>query len=555
MLKGDRKKSEHRVVLLVVEAKKDYPMPADIKLLPSSLGRNAEATAVPTSPTEIERLIRVEVQALLSFAKDESSPDPTFMAFERSLLARIQALGRLLIVLFLTVQEARLRKQMGARVEKAGRPFLRRPPQSRSLSTTLGIVRYSRTYYRATDGSGFHPLDVALGLTADRITLAVLGLAARLATLMSFAQARVTLGWFLSSPPSTEVIEKTVLGLGRRTGEWFERVPAPAGDGEVLVVMIDSKGAPTATDTELKRRRGKRKPNPHPESSRHRGRSRRTRYGKKPRRKKGDKSKNARMATLVVMYTLKHAADGTGRLLGPINRRVYASFAPKRHAFEIARREANKRGFCEGSGKIIQIVTDGDDDLAVYAKQFFPEARHTVDVMHVIEYVYQAASAIHREGSDELAKWVKTQKSRLYGGREAAMVRDMKRHLDAIPITGPGNKGRRERLTQAINYIDKRLPNMNYKALLDQDLELGSGAVEGAVKNIIGARFDQGGSRWIRERAEALLQLRCMDKNGDFDAFIQWVHDDCRSSSLRDGQPVRVQQKVASPLPELAEAA
>jgi hypothetical protein len=166
-----------------------------------------------------------------------------------------------------------------------------------------------------------HRVDVALGLTADRISLAVLDHAARLATLMSFAQARVTLSGFLSSPTSSEVIEKTVLGLGRRSGEWFERIPAPEGDGDVLVIMVDSKGAPTATETELKRRRGKRKPNPHPESSRHRGRSRRARYGKKPRRRSGDKSKNARMATLVVMYTLRHAADGTGRLLGPINRR------------------------------------------------------------------------------------------------------------------------------------------------------------------------------------------------------------------------------------------
>ena len=258
-------------------------MPADIKLLPSLLGRNADVTAVPACPAEIEDLIRVEVQALLSFAKDESSSDSTFMAFEKGLLARLLGLGRLLVVLFLTVQEARLRRQMGNRIEKAGRQLVRRPAQPRSLSTTFGIVRYWRTYYRGTDGSGMHPLDVALGLTADRITLAVLGLAARLATLMSFAQARVTLGWFLSSPPSTEVIEKAVLGLGRRTGEWFERVPAPEGDGEVLIVMIDSKGAPTATDTELKRRRGRRKPNPHPESSRHRGRSRRARYGKKPR--------------------------------------------------------------------------------------------------------------------------------------------------------------------------------------------------------------------------------------------------------------------------------
>jgi hypothetical protein len=36
-------------------------MPADIKLLPSLLGRNADVTAVPASPAEIEDLIRVEV--------------------------------------------------------------------------------------------------------------------------------------------------------------------------------------------------------------------------------------------------------------------------------------------------------------------------------------------------------------------------------------------------------------------------------------------------------------------------------------------------------------
>jgi hypothetical protein len=45
------------------------------------------------------------------------------------------------------------------------------------------------------------------------------------------------------------------------------------------------------------------------------------------------------MATLVVMYTLKMK---DGLLLGPINKRVYGSFAPKRHAFAWAAREATK---------------------------------------------------------------------------------------------------------------------------------------------------------------------------------------------------------------------
>jgi hypothetical protein len=220
-------------------------MSAKIKLLPSSLGCNADVTKRAVPSPELEKIIQVKLQELLGFAKQPPAA-ATFMAFERSLFVRIQDVGRLLILLFLTVHEARLRAQMGPRVEKAGRLFVRKPAQPRSLNTMFGVVRYFRSYFRGTDGRGFHPLDVALGLTADRITMTVLALAARLATLMSFAQAHTTLGWFISSPPSTEVIEKTVLGLGRRTGEWFERAPAPRDDGEVLVIMVDSKGAPTA---------------------------------------------------------------------------------------------------------------------------------------------------------------------------------------------------------------------------------------------------------------------------------------------------------------------
>jgi hypothetical protein len=383
----------------------------------------------------------------------------------------------------------------------------------------------------------------------------VLSLAARLATMMSFGRVHAVLGWFLGTAMSTEVIEKTVLGLGRRTSEWFERAPAPMDDGEVLVIQLDSKGAPTATDTELEKRRGPRRPNPYPHSARHRGADRRHHRGSKPRRKKGDKSKNARMATLVVMYTLRRANDGTHFLLGPLNRRVYASFAPKRHAFAVARREADKRGFTKGSGKLIQILTDGDEDLATYGREFFPEAKHTVDVIHVIEYLYSAGECLYREGTPDLAEWVDHQKQRLYGGQERDIVAEMKHRLDGIPLTGPGNKGKRERLAKAIGYLEKRLPNMNYAALREQDLEIGTGAVEGAVRTIIGQRFDFGGSRWIRERAEALLQLRCLEANGDWDAFIQWVHDEHQQAARKTGARIRVQQNAPSPLPSLGAAA
>ena len=528
-------------------------MPAELKLLPSSLQDKGqiEPNHAP-SAQELELAIASGLAQILKSAKDPS--DLTFMAYEATLLSQLRQLGCLVLMLFLCLREQRLRAKTPATVHQQGQTYTLRPAQARNLSTLFGVIRYFRSYLRGAHGHGYHPLDRELGLTTDRLSMNVLSLASRLATMLSYARVHTTLAWFLGSSPSTEVIEQTVLGLGKRTAQWFQQAPVPEQDGEVLIIQVDSKGAPTATEAELQRRRGPRRPNPHPESARHRGRRKRSRYEKKPRRKKGDKAKNARLATVVVMYTLRREPMGT-KLLGPLNRRVYASFAPKRHAFAIARREADRRGFTPDSGQVIQILTDGDEDLACYAAQYFPEAIHTVDIMHVLEYLYQAGESVYKEGSQELHDWVHEQKQLLYSGKEALVVLRMKRRYQALPETGPGNKGRRERLRSAYRYLEKRLPQMNYQALADQDLELGSGMVEGAVKNLVGARFDSGGSRWIRERAEALLQLRCIEQNGHWDAFIAWVHDDHRDRSRHHPERIRIQQSTPGPLPTLGLAA
>ena len=527
------------------------------RIIPFKLNRNSvphgsRRDEVP--PTVAERLdrLRQEVAALERLAQTQASAKelPSFMEVETLLKEQLDAVGRAATELFLTHAAERVAAASKDGVQ-CGDRFLRPAPrvQARNLTGRFGVVRYFRTYLRENHAGrrrGFHPLDVALGLSADRFSWNLLSLSARLATKMSFAEAQATTRMFLPNAPSTEVIEQTVLGLGKFTGAWFEDLPAPAGDGEVLVVMIDSKGAPTATVEELQRRRGKRRRRPRAPSPRHRGRHRRGRYPKKPRRKKGDKSKHAKMATLIVMYTLRRRG---GLLLGPINRWIYASFAPKEHAFQIARREANKRGFTPASGRLIQLVTDGDNDLDCYAKRYFPEAIHTIDVMHVIEKLWTAGECIYTEGSTALKKWVERQKKRLYGGAAAQILAELKRRLEATPKTGPGNKGKRERLTDVIRYLDKRLDRMNYHELLAQDLEIGSGAVEGAVKNVIGKRCDHGGMRWIKERVEALIQLRCIEVNGQWDAFIAAVHDQMQATAAATGRRPRLQSASLAPLP------
>jgi hypothetical protein len=521
------------------------------------LGRNGDETVVAEVAAAREA-VQAQAAHLVEHALAQAGRKAVFVAFETSVVPLVMALARALVVLFLVASEERERAALKARVVLGGRTFRRAPAQARSLLTWFGVVRYQRTYLRevvpaGAPARGFHPLDAALGLLADRVSPAVLAIGVRLATRMSFAEAREQLGWFVPSAPSTEVIEASLLGYGRHTQDWFRQVPPPADDGDVLIIQVDSKGIPTATDEELRRRRGKRTKRKRAPSPRHRGRSARQRRTQKPRRKKGDKAKNAKLGTMVVMYTLRKQGN---LLLGPINKRYYASFAPKRHAFEYARREATRRGFPSGTKRTVQIVTDGDNDLGRYAAELFPEALHTLDVSHAVEKLWDAGSSLHREGSAEHQAWVEAQKTKLYAGKARSIVAEFDRHLARIPLTGPGNKYRRQKLTDIRNYLEKRISSMCYGELRRRDLELGSGQVEGAIKALMYRRMDHGGMRWIKERAEAVLQLRCIDANGDWQAFVDLVHDQARLRASA-GERIRLRQRVAQPLPpvEFAEAA
>jgi len=502
---------------------------------PIALAENNAAT-IPTA-AEVKARIEQEVGELVTWVS--SGQSLSFFAFEAQLVPRVLALGCLFVQLFLCMRHERF--QAAHTDPEPG--YKQLGPYSRLLGTCFGKVRYWRTYFYSK-GAGYYPLDVELGLTGDGFSMVLRSYAVRVATKVSYAQAALLSTMFLRWSPVQESIEGMVLGLGRHTGAWFESAPAPEGDGEVLIIQIDSKATPTATEAELEKRRGKRAPNPHPGSQRHRGRAARQRRGSKKRRQKGDKAKNGKMATIVTMYTLKQSADG--QLEGPINKKVYASYAPKRHAVAIARREANKRGFGPESGKLIQIVTDGDNDLERYIGEYFPEAEHTIDVYHVTEYLWEAGECLYKEGSAELSEWVEEQKEALYAGRAADIVDEIDERLAQFD---PGKPSTRQRLDKVRTYIAKRVDKMNYEQLRERDLEISSGAVEGAVNYVIARRFDCGGMRWIEERAEHLLQLRCIEVNDDWDAFIEFVHDRTKEQARCERRNLPLKCTTPAPLP------
>ncbi|HMB02592.1 MAG TPA: hypothetical protein VKP69_02495 [Isosphaeraceae bacterium] len=509
----------------------------------------SSVSCCPRAVSDLRLQAHQRLDSLLDFCLADE-PSRCFLAFEKALLGLLFFLGQILVQLFLRHRQERLDLtawlSRGYRVSDAYAP--------RTLKTAFGPVEYGRAYLVPPEGNGpgVHPLDVALGLTRDSFSPLLIGWFCRLATCLSFRLSSELGGMFLGWAPAPSAIEEWVQGLGRPAYVYLSSGPLPANEGEVLVMEFDGKAAPTATEHELAKRKGKRrrpaKACPHG-CQRHRGRACRRRHGRKKRRKKGDKSKNGRSATLVVMSTLRRGDDS--RLHGPCNKKVYGTFGSRKKALAWAREQATRRGFPPDTTQTVQIVVDGELCLEQRLRQLFPQAIMTLDVRHAQEKLWQVGRLFHVEGSDELAAWVEPLEALLYQGEVAKLLERLRQELGRVARRGPGTKAQRKKLSDVIAYLGKRQGMMAYGQWRKQDLVIASGVVEGAARYVVGERLDNSGMRWVEERAEAVLLLRCIEVNGDWDDFWDGAERQ-RRVELNHGLAVQIRSKVPTQLPEAA---
>jgi hypothetical protein len=463
--------------------------------------------------------------------------DTRFFSFEMKLKDAVWELGRLFIGLFLLARHQRAQQQ--------AYPGYERFPEclARTLRTMFGEVRYERAYWlKQQGGGGFHPLDVELGLTRDGFSPWVISLACRLATYLSYAKTTLLMEAFWGWSPSTETVEQWVLGVARVAETYMASAPPlPEADGEVLAIEVDGKAVPTATEAELAKRRGPRRPRTGCGCGcqRHRGRVKRQRpHAKKKRRRKGDKSKNGRSATLVAVYTLRRGVDG--KLHGPINKRVWGSLASRKKMLAWVRAEATRRGFGPKTKRVVQIVVDGETCLAKRLRRLFPQAILTLDIRHVEEKLWQAGGAFHAEGSPELAAWVDELRSLLYRRNGKALLRRLRELRQEIACRGPGTKRKRAALDELLGYLEPRRQMMRYAKWRKQDLVIATGVIEGAVRYVIGERMDCSGMRWLEGKAEAILQLRCIEVNGLWDDFFDCCYGSwCAQLAQKEAVQIR----------------
>ncbi|MGH7261825.1 MAG: ISKra4 family transposase [Nitrospiraceae bacterium] len=400
-----------------------------------------------------------------------------------------------------------------------------RRTQTRPLESVFGPVTVTRTGYGGPGLSSLHPLDAALNLPDELYSHTVRRCAAEAAAQQSYDEV----GRRLAEQTGAHVPKRQIEQLAERAAQDFEpfyeqrcataaTAAAVGATGAVLVISTDGKGVPLSrTDLRPVTRQAAEARQPRLEH----------------RRSKGEKPHTKRISTVAAVYTTAPFVRTPEQVAGelrphqqalPVNRprpedkRVWASLeqAPAeiiRQAFEEAeqRDPQHTKHWCalvDGHRAQLAAVKSVAADYGV-------ELTIVLDLIHVTEYLWDAAWALHTEGDAQAEAWVSERLLEILRGRSSQVAAGMRR---SATLRGLSAKTRRP-LDKCADYLLKYRAYLRYDQYLEAGLPIATGVIEGACRYLVKDRMELTGARWRLRGAEAVLRLRSLRASGDFDEY------------------------------------
>jgi hypothetical protein len=169
------------------------------------------------------------------------------------------------------------------------------------------------------------------------------------------------------------------------------------------------------------------------------------------------------------------------------------------------------------------VVMDGQPALWEAVNQVLGDTPRVeiLDLLHATGYLWEAVHLFQPAGSHRALQLMKLLVLGLLSGVGAALIPWLIPQTESIGLTAP----HRERLNQMSQYFYHHHARLHYDQYWAAGYPIASGVIEGACRHGINDRLERTGMHWTVPGAQALLQLRCVALNGDWEAFMKYYID------------------------------
>lgn len=169
--------------------------------------------------------------------------------------------------------------------------------------------------------------------------------------------------------------------------------------------------------------------------------------------------------------------------------------------------ESVRRGLYQA--KRVFIIGDGAEWVKNIGQTHFGNAQFIIDYYHAAEHIGELARAIFASNPQEAKDWREHWSNMLWYGDIERIIKQAETWLP------PRNKDGKKQ----IEYFRKNRRYMQYHKFRAQKCFIGSGVIEAACKNLVGARFKRSGMEWSVEGANAILAARCTLLSNRFEDY------------------------------------
>lgn len=241
-----------------------------------------------------------------------------------------------------------------------------------------------------------------------------------------------------------------------------------------------------------------------------------------------------REAKVAVIYRQSQHLSHRESNRGIISEAHYASVLDKQVCFKEELEAALESAAWSGFGRLAFL---GDGALGNWnlGSSLLPQAIQILDYAHAVEHAMDAGKILLEEDNILLKLWNSEVQRLLISGQVALLIEQLK---ECIMLTGD-TEGLKA-INNLVRYYRNNEERMNYGRYLNDNLPIGTGAVESAHKHVLQARMKRAGQSWSLSRAKRMVRMRALYKNTGPDRFRASI----RKANLRTRQePIQTKTK------------